>query len=387
MSITKNLVEMFKGEISIESELGEGTTFHVDIKFEQGELALAEIIPGHIQQNTIAQRNVLLVEDNPVNQMVAMKMLSKWDCHVGLASDGKIAIEMLDQQPYDIVLMDLQMPNMGGIEATTIIRQSSADYAQIPIIAMTAHNSKEHVQECYDAGMQAHIAKPIDRNKLEKMLLTHIPWLTVHEEHEEHGAGTDLRIEGIDIQNSLLRVNGDWPLLYQLIVRFLSEQLSAGDYLLSCKQNNNLTDAVILLHKIKGGAANIGMMTLSAMAGKFEDMLNSDAEWPSNENFEALQKTIETLNYNVELVDNPTISDVAIDLRVESIEYIKRELAAAQSLVSKDLFATEDKLNDLLACQLDDAVAKALNAAHDAMLQFNTIAVSDAIAEAIEQLG
>lgn len=387
MSITKNLVEMFKGQILVESELGEGTTFHVDITFQQGDLDLADAFENDASASDIAQRNVLLVEDNPVNQLVAMKMLSKWDCHVDLADDGKVALSLLEQRSYDIVLMDLQMPNMGGIEATRIIRESTQEYAQIPIIAMTAHNSKEHVQECFDAGMQDHISKPIDRDRLEQMLLAHIPSLEVQSEHEDVEPANHVVIAGIDIESSLKRVNGDWPLLYSLIERFLDEQLSVHSFLSDFKTQNNVTEGAILFHKIKGGGANIGMIGLSEMAANFEAMLINQDKWPSDEELQALHSAIETLHNNVKAVDNPNTIECVAELRSEPVEYIRAKLTEAQTLVTKDLFATEDILRDLLACELDELVAKNINAAQDALNQFNTTAVSNAIADAIGQIG
>lgn len=387
MNITKNLVEMFKGQILVESELGEGTTFHVDISFAKGEEnndALPLLDAG---DNLLAESKILLVEDNPVNQMVAMKMLSKWDCHVDLADDGLCALQMLEANKYQLILMDLQMPNMGGIEATRRIRSSKEDFAAIPIVAMTAHNSKEHVQECYDAGMQDHISKPIERDSLQAVVLQYLSASMEVQETEEILIDDSLEIPGIDLKSALDRVNGDWPLLYSLIVRFLSENVDLGKTLEQCRVNEDKANAIILLHKVKGGAANLGIVELSLLAAEYETLLAKEDIWPSEEHFSSIQRMVETLNKSIQLVDNPSNENEKTSLRQESQDFVLQQLKKLQSLVNQDLFAAEDILNDLLNCELPENVLKELKKAQNAMNQFDTPTVSVAISTAQVQLG
>lgn len=387
MNITKNLVEMFKGQILVESELGEGTTFHVDISFAQGE-ENSDILPLiDAGENPLAESNILLVEDNPVNQMVAMKMLSKWDCHVDLADDGLCALQMLETKDYQLVLMDLQMPNMGGIEATKRIRASKEKFANIPIVAMTAHNSKEHMQECYDAGMQHHISKPIERDSLQAVVLQYLSVSNDIQESEEIAIDNSLRIPGIDLASALERVNGDWPLLYSLIARFLTENTNLGNTLKRYLADNDQTNAIILLHKVKGGAANLGIAELSSLAGEYETLLAKQQNWPDESAFSSLQMMVDNLNKSMQTVDNPSNENQKSTLRQESQGYVLQQLKDLQNLVNKDLFAAEDILKDLLDCELSEGVLEELKNAQNAMNQFDTPMVSAAIAAALVQLG
>ncbi|MDT0584055.1 response regulator [Brumicola blandensis] len=387
MNITKNLVEMFKGQILVESELGEGTTFHVDISFAQGE-ENSDILPLiDAGENPLAESNILLVEDNPVNQMVAMKMLSKWDCHVDLADDGLCALQMLETKDYQLVLMDLQMPNMGGIEATKRIRASKEKFANIPIVAMTAHNSKEHMQECYDAGMQHHISKPIERDSLQAVVLQYLSVSNDIQESDEIAVDNSLRIPGIDLASALERVNGDWPLLYSLIARFLTENTNLGNTLKRYLADNDQTNAIILLHKVKGGAANLGIAELSSLAGDYETLLAKQQNWPDESAFSSLQMMVDNLNKSMQTVDNPSNENQKSTLRQESQGYVLQQLKDLQNLVNKDLFAAEDILKDLLDCELSEGVLEELKNAQNAMNQFDTPMVSAAIAAALVQLG
>lgn len=111
--------------------------------------------------------NILLAEDNPVNQKLALRMLEKRGHSVALAANGRIALAMLEKQPFDLVLMDVQMPEMDGLEATSSIRESEKSTgSHMPIIAMTAHAMKGDEERCLDAGMDSYVAKPIQAESL-----------------------------------------------------------------------------------------------------------------------------------------------------------------------------------------------------------------------------
>ncbi|MBF7074865.1 response regulator [Glaciecola sp. MH2013] len=391
MNITKNLVEMFNGEITVESELGEGTTFHVDICFKTSDAALEDMTlvrtVNTADEASLTNSRILLVEDNPVNQMIAMKMLSKWDCHVELADDGKKAIDMLEMNDYHLVLMDLQMPVMGGIEATQLIRASNKAYADVPIVAMTAHNSTEHVEECYSVGMQDHISKPIERESLRAVVLKYLSAVTEGETDSQDVEIETVLIDGIDTQSSLDRLGGDWPLLYSLIERFLQEHADFAAKVSELKQSDDSTNAIILLHKVKGGAGNLGITELADWAGEYEASLINHDSWPKQQAIIKVQRFLEGLNKNFAAVDNPIKTTSTTDLRKESLDYIKSGLEELLTLVNKDLFAAEDILNDILECELSPQLHEELLHAKDSMLKFDTAAVSASINTAITLIG
>lgn len=165
MSITKRYVEMMGGTVSVESEQGVGTTVTVDIPMEltAAENVLQSEIPA--AQNDLTGVKVLLAEDNDLNAEIVTVQPESCGMTITRAADGRETYEAFMNAPagtFDVILMDIMMPNMNGYEATRAIRAADHDDAKtIPIIAMTANAFAEDVQASLDAGMNAHIAKPL----------------------------------------------------------------------------------------------------------------------------------------------------------------------------------------------------------------------------------
>ena len=177
MQIVKRLVDLMKGSIEVSSELGKGSCFTVTIPhkiaderyYEKTKLQETEEV-----QSDFSGKKVLLVEDNELNAEIAIAILSEAGLVVEHAGDGIICVNKLEQNPagtYDLILMDIQMPNMDGYQATQIIRQlPEKEKASIPILAMTADAFEEDRKKALEAGMNGHIAKPIDVSVLMKTL-------------------------------------------------------------------------------------------------------------------------------------------------------------------------------------------------------------------------
>ncbi len=166
MSIVKQLVDLMGGDISIQSKLGEGTTVTVLMSYAiSHEMAQVE---NTLEYNLAALKGkrILLCEDHPLNAQIACRLLEKKGMLIEHAKDGQVGVEMFAKSVdgyYDAILMDVRMPVLDGMQATKEIRKlSRRDATQIPIIAMTANAYQEDVKECIDAGMDAHIAKPIE---------------------------------------------------------------------------------------------------------------------------------------------------------------------------------------------------------------------------------
>ncbi|NNG00955.1 MAG: response regulator [Desulfobacteraceae bacterium] len=173
LAISKQLVELMGGCIDVRSNFGEGAVFWFMLEFEKDSAGQTQQPPpsNKLKDPPTGNLRLLVVEDNPVNQKVAILLLKKMGYYATVAANGLDAVQELTQNTYDLVLMDIQMPEMDGIEATRIIRQSpNVLNKAIPIVAMTANALKKDQEECVAAGMNDFIPKPIRPEKLKDMV-------------------------------------------------------------------------------------------------------------------------------------------------------------------------------------------------------------------------
>jgi len=170
LAIVKQLVEMMQGHFGVESIPGEGSTFWFEVNLGiSAEQTIRQPLDQEMEFKGKLSGRVLLVEDNPINQMVAQKMLEKIGIQATLAADGQEALNMLDQDEFDAVLMDCQMPVMDGYEATRRIREQGA-LLKLPVIAMTANVMEGDREKCIEVGMNDYIGKPFVEADLKKTL-------------------------------------------------------------------------------------------------------------------------------------------------------------------------------------------------------------------------
>jgi CheY-like chemotaxis protein/two-component sensor histidine kinase len=175
LTITKQLIELQGGEISVSSKINEGSLFSFTLNFKQNlksNITNPSIPDIHKDEFPLNGIKVLVVEDNFFNQILAAKILENWHCNVQIADNGIIAIEKVEKNDFDIILMDIQLPEMDGYETTNYIRNKlTGPKSDTPIIAMTAHAFSNEIEKCLKSKMNDYISKPFDENKLfEKML-------------------------------------------------------------------------------------------------------------------------------------------------------------------------------------------------------------------------
>ena len=178
LHIVKSFVDLMNGDISVKSEPGKGTCFTVEISCRKvPEEELQQQMEEQPENVSLAGRRFLLAEDNGLNAEIAMTILQDADAEVELAADGKIAVDKLKDVPvgyYDAILMDIQMPNMNGYEATKAIRKLTDERAKIPIIAMTANAFEEDRQAALAVGMDDYVAKPVEISELFRTIMKHL---------------------------------------------------------------------------------------------------------------------------------------------------------------------------------------------------------------------
>lgn len=222
---------------------------------------------------------ILLVEDNEINQQVAMELLRQAGFTVDLAENGTIALELLAARPYDLVLMDMQMPVMDGLTATREIRNDPA-LAKLPIVAMTASALEEDRDNCLDAGMNDHLAKPIDPEALWRTLARWIrprPGLG-----ESPGESPNVGqpavsqpplpgdIRGLDVPAGLRRAAGNRSLYRRLLKKYAAGQRSAPRDITAAMEAGDWDLAERLAHTLKGVSGNIGARDVQTAAASVE---------------------------------------------------------------------------------------------------------------------
>jgi two-component system sensor histidine kinase/response regulator len=232
----------------------------------------------------LSGRRILLVEDNEINQQIAVELLEGVGASVDVVGDGRMCVERMLEPPldplrYDVVLMDLQMPVMDGYQATAEVR-AEPRLASLPIIAMTAHAMVEERQRCIDSGMNDHVTKPIDPDTLYQCILK---WCPQPRERDSAQAtrpagGVDTpdalpAISGLDTATGVRRVAGNVRLYRTLLKQFAAQQGGAGATLQRLLDAGERDGACRVAHTVKGVAANLGANALAEFSGRLETVL------------------------------------------------------------------------------------------------------------------
>ena len=211
LSITRQLVEMYGGEISVESEPDHGATFRFNLILKPSGAQTAEPVAVSSQPVTDKPLRILLAEDNEINQQLATDTLKLWNQNVmvDIANNGQEAVAKVAESAYDVVLMDIQMPVMDGNEAARAIRNLQSPHSKVPIIAMTAHAFKEEHDRCQANGMNDYVSKPFDPDVL-IMKICKCAGIGQDRADEGQAGGEPMGVAGVFNIKSLLDVcNGD----------------------------------------------------------------------------------------------------------------------------------------------------------------------------------
>jgi signal transduction histidine kinase/DNA-binding response OmpR family regulator/HPt (histidine-containing phosphotransfer) domain-containing protein len=242
-----------------------------------------------IDLSSIYGARVLLVEDNELNREVAIGLLEDAHLCIDQAENGAVAVQRLSKTDYDVVLMDMQMPVMDGITATKAIR-SNPRFTSLPIIAMTANAMDRDREMCLAAGMNGHLAKPIDYDKLLEALLRWIRPRAASASAAASGSALcasvsvsvpstpsgDLVIPGVDTASALKRAGGNRKRYESLLRRFADSQSHALDDIRAALAANDSLTAQRHAHSLKGASANLGANALAEVAAAAEAAITSD---------------------------------------------------------------------------------------------------------------
>ena len=288
LSISRKLVELMGGRLQVRSVAGEGSTFHFELWLrkasESSEPAdsMAEGGSSYEVDRPLRDLKILLVEDDEMNRMTASDLLAADGANVVAAADGKQALEILDRESgdFDIVLMDLEMPVMGGLETTRRMKASPLLCA-IPVVAMTAYAEIEDWKAYQEAGMLEHVAKPFDLDALRDTILrrSRRAFRDDSSQDSEEGGTASAGVE-LDRQRGLRKARGDERMYGDALSRFLKEQGNSLVEIGSSVAEGARFEARLRARGLRAAAGMIGATTLQRKVRRLEDALAGDGDVP-----------------------------------------------------------------------------------------------------------
>ncbi len=308
LSIAKKMVEMLGGQITVESRLGEGSTFTVDLPFRRANDEKPE--KEEIHQIQDFSSRVLVAEDNEINQNVIRRMLGKWKVEADMAGNGVDALRLLEQHPYPLVFMDLQMPVMDGYETSAAIRSHEREAIRnVSIIAVTADASPETNKKVLLHGMNDYIVKPFNQHDLHLKLETHLarnqthPDIPVHSPDEDASPGSK-----VDISALQELFEGEQDELAITLESLLLEVPENLQLMKSDAAGHRWEQVRSIAHKLKTHTNYIGLQKASHLLEKIEMNCASHIDQPMiqdlvNEAEKEIQEGLHDLRIKMDTMD------------------------------------------------------------------------------------
>ena len=277
MSIVKQLVELMNGTISVDSKKGEGTKVGITLSFPKcTECALTKKDNSQIDSQVLSNKKILLVEDNEMNRVVAETILNQYGAIIHEAVNGADAVEALRNNQFDIVLMDIQMPVMDGLEATHTIREEIR--SAIPIIALTANAVKGEMEKCIQAGMNDYLSKPFEEEDLIRLIAKWLCREISFTEAKESMPVTDNALYDLGKLKQITR--GDEKFISKMLQVFIQETVGSLGQLDQAYEAKDMKKVKFLAHRMKSSLANLSVVSASNIAKQIETTEWAEEDYP-----------------------------------------------------------------------------------------------------------
>ncbi|MSN24593.1 MAG: response regulator [Geobacter sp.] len=311
---------------------------------------------AHASIQNLSGARVLLVEDNSINQQILLELLKQVGVTTELACDGQEAVGLVAaSQPFDAVLMDLQMPVMDGYEATRLIRQmKSAE--ELPIIAITAHAMAKDRERCLSSGMNGHISKPINPDKLYTTLAQWVRFngienAVIESSNKIPDSASGEKLPGIALDKVMPRLSGNKELLRTILIDFRTQNLATVPDIRQAVRNKDCDKALFIAHALKGVAGNIGAESLAAAVREFEVAVKERKAQVVARLLETMDRKMAevfeaaSIMENVDSLQRPAMHVNA----VESIDQdmLERDILELHTLLKINKVSAADKFNQL----------------------------------------
>ncbi len=302
LAITKELVAMMGGEIKVDSSIGFGSTFSIRIPFTEAsaeELQLSTEVEEHFSKGKPSlpceDARILLAEDDEVNREVAIKFLKKLGIHrITCAENGKVALEMFENDRFDLILMDCQMPEMDGFDVTKIIRNvEEATLEHIPIIAITANAMVGDKEKCLQAGMDSYLSKPLQVCELKEELSPYIVF--DGDQQELNGSGVFDNQLPVNMGHLDVVCSGHWSAKRELFNLFIENGKKDIESLKESASCGDLKSWMKCTHRLKGASGNLGAETFSKICEVSEKTANETSREEKEKQIESIQEAMTTI--------------------------------------------------------------------------------------------
>lgn len=371
LSITKSIIDMFDGKIEVKSEKNLGSSFTVYLYLE--EFKNSEESKNETNHKDALYElkyyhdiNILIAEDNKINQDVIAGYLSPLDINIAFANDGKECVEKFEKGKFDLIFMDINMPEKNGYEATADIRQIDKN---IPIVALSANARSEDFKLSIDNGMNAHLVKPINPQILYKTFLEFIPKDKKKNFKKDTITSTTkntMSLEYIDVQKTIENLHNNENLFIKILTRFLNDYENISSHIDDLVQNNEYKELEEVFHKLTSSSGSIGATKLFYISDYIHKALQEE-KFSSNE--------IKTMKVSLAHVIKDIKLYLSVQNKVKILKSNKNEelsdfnevekcfLELKESLEAGDIKTVKQVIKKIEKLALDESTYKAFNSA------------------------
>ncbi|MBK9638321.1 MAG: response regulator, partial [Bacteroidetes bacterium] len=316
LTISKNLIEKQGGRIWVESKENIGSSFNFSIKYKKAKLNVEPHIMSAVELQDLGTLNILLAEDNKVNVFITESMLTDWGFHVDVASNGEEVLQLMETNNYDLVLMDIQMPIMDGLEATKKIREMrDPAKSRVPVIALTANTGRQAHKQLMSLGMNDWVVKPFKEETLYRKLAMHISgkdWISESMKKRKFPVRKKPTVLTEELLYDLSSLKSDHPSNRAFLIKMLSLFIEtipvAVENMFVFFEKNQLDQVSKVAHKIKPSIDGAGIVIL-------KDCIRNV------EGFSEKKRNVVQLKADLELIQK-VIGEVVVAFKIE-IEKLK----------------------------------------------------------------